>query len=421
MSSRLRFWLFWGATLLLVPGLGRAQAEIDLASVTADPIKLIFSDERTTVASHLYRTLEAQTVCCGSDAIYLEVKISAEGKTDAVRALTGRNECLKRSVADLLRDIRWTKANLGTGKTIYFELKPVLPCRGTPGENVYKPVGTNARALAEAAAAKAAEEKALAPAQPAPAPVVSPAPQPVAAATPKPEPTPVSTAPRPADKPAPKPKEQPAEKAVEKVVEKVAEKAPEPSTPKPTRAPKPAPEPAATPAAPATKAPAPAIDPGFAGSNLALAKPAYSPTERQPDPSHAQSHANTSGPLLAAPEYLDGEALQALFLKQELRKAGVCGLVHVLAELTVAPAGKDSAGKALPATVVDYRLFRSNSKLALEKLPAILQQLRYKPESVRFRQNIYLEFKADVDCGTNAPLTNLGNVRDYLVNPEKPK
>ncbi len=410
------FSFFASLVLLLTAPRVMAQGDLDLASVTADPIKLIFSDDRTTVASYVYRTLEARSACCGSDAVYLEVKIDAEGKTSSVRALLSRNDCYRRSVADIIKDIRWTKTNLGAaGKTIFFELKPVLPCRGVAGENVYKPLGSAADAVAAAQAAKIAEEAAAraeaaraAPAQP--------------AAT---EPTPAPSTPVVVERPKAAVVQPKATEVKSEV--KTAETKPAPAAlveVKPTPAPKPTPTPAPVASAEPKTTPAKPqepVDPGVAGTGLALGKPAYAAGDRQPDASHAQSHANGAGPLLAAPEYVDGEALQALFLKQELRKAGVCGLVHVLAELTVAPQPKGADGKDQPAQVVAYRIFRANSKDVLDKLPAILQSLRYKPESVRFRQNIYLEFKADVDCGTNSAQTNLGNVRDYLKNPEKPQ
>jgi hypothetical protein len=402
-----------GLVLLLSgAGLLRAQtpAALDLATVSADPVKLIFSDERTTVASYVYGVLERQTACCGSDAIYLEVKIGADGKTSAVRALTGRNDCLKRSVADILRDIKWDVSKFPQGRTSYFELKPVLICRGVQNENVYKPIGS-AAAIAEQqtaqTAAQIAQTASQTAAQPAPKPTepsVAPAapeakPSPIAAATPaKPEPKPEPK------KPAPKPEPT------------------KPATVEPIPAPEPkvtatkAPEPKVAESKVASPMPAPApVAEGISGST-ALPAQRYSASDRKPDASHATTHLNAAGPLLGAPEYIDGEALQALFLKQQLRKAGVCGLVHVFAEVTVDKA--NPADTANPnASVVSYRIFRANNKQVLETIPGILSQLRYKAASVRFKQNLYIEFKADVDCGT-API-NLGGIPDYLNNPEK--
>lgn len=381
------------------------QLPLDITAAKADPKTRIFDDNRNTVSSYIYAVLEQQTACCGNDAIYLEVAIRADGTTESAKALTGRNDCLKRSIEDILKDIRWD--NAGKAQRFYFDLKPALPC--TQGKNnQYVDMtlsGQQARRLGQTAPTETttiasteqpAAQPAAQPAQP-----EQPAAQPDNTTTAQPA-QPAAVEPKP-QVAAAKPTRQPA--AQPKPAAKQPEPAPTPAYTDNTWADAPAapatPEPKAVPAR-AAAAPKPTKTIPVA----AIPGAKYvSKGDLKPDESHAKSHTNAAGPKITPPEYIDGEAMKAVYIKQELRKSGVCGLAHVLAEITV-----DKDG-----TVKEYRIFQANDAKVRTAIGPVITSLKYKPESVKFRQNMYLEVKADVECATQpASKVNLDQVDSYL-------
>ncbi len=361
-------------SMLLAPGATWAQANADLdlnlyvCDVNGTNNNFLFSDAaKTNLKEYIYAVLDTKTKCCGSDAIYLEIKVTAEGTVESARSLTGRNDCLRRSAVDVVKAVKWSNPTK-VAKALYLELKPAKPCTSAPGENVYAalnapPVVADAAKPIEAkpAEVKPAEGK---PADPKPAEA-----KPAEVAKPvSPKPTVVKPAEtKPATAPSTKPKD--------------VSKAP-------------APKQGETPVA------------GEFKLKQDLPKPKYVSTgDRKPDASHSKSHVNTSGPMLNAPEYIDGESLQAIFIKRSLRDGKVCGVVHCLAEVTV----------DTPGVVKAVRIFRANTQQVAEAMPAILSKLKYKKETVRFNQNIYVEFKADVDCpGMPAGKSKLNEVPGYL-------
>ena len=109
---------------LLVTGLitsVTAQGGVDIASARANPRTFIFDDGRHTVHGYIYKQLE-QTSCCGNDAIYLEVKYDASGSVTSAKTLTGKNDCYKKSVTDIVKNVRWDATGASGSKTIYFEV-----------------------------------------------------------------------------------------------------------------------------------------------------------------------------------------------------------------------------------------------------------------------------------------------------------
>lgn len=116
---------------------------VDIASAKADPKTFIFDDKRHTVHGYVYAQLKEQTTCCGNDAIYLEVKFNQQGKVTSAKTLTGKSDCYKKSVVDIIQNVTWDATGVRGIKTIYFEVKPIIPCSGSPNENQYKPVGTD--------------------------------------------------------------------------------------------------------------------------------------------------------------------------------------------------------------------------------------------------------------------------------------
>jgi len=118
----------------------RAQDEIDITKEVADPQKYIFSDGKTTVQGYIYSQLANKTTCCGNDDIYLEVKIDPTGYVVDVQALTGKNECYKRSIVDIVRNIKWQNNDIKSQRSIFFPVKPLKACTGQDNENQYTPI-----------------------------------------------------------------------------------------------------------------------------------------------------------------------------------------------------------------------------------------------------------------------------------------
>ncbi len=129
-------WRFIGI-LLLCSGI---YAQITIQNKKADPYSYLFEGpEQHSVVEYIYQELEQKTKCCGDDAIYLEIKVNKEGKALEVRAITGTNECYKKSIVDIVYPIQW-KVNpdeVKDFKIIYLEVKPNRSCEGIENANQY--------------------------------------------------------------------------------------------------------------------------------------------------------------------------------------------------------------------------------------------------------------------------------------------
>ena len=134
--------------LFIASGIAVAQPTVDITKVKADPNTQVFDDGKHTVNSYIYSTLESATSCCGNDAIYLEVKIDGNGKVSSAKTLTGKNDCYRKSVVDIVKTVTWISEGIRDSRTIYFEVKPIIPCSGSPNENQYKPLDLGAVASA---------------------------------------------------------------------------------------------------------------------------------------------------------------------------------------------------------------------------------------------------------------------------------
>lgn len=121
----------------LVSGL---KAQVNVATARANPKTFIFDDEKHTVHGYIYSVLKEQTNCCSNDAVYLEVKFDEGGYVTSTKTLTGKNDCYRKSIEDIVKNIRWDATGVKGTKTIYFDLKPIIPCTGGSSENVYKPI-----------------------------------------------------------------------------------------------------------------------------------------------------------------------------------------------------------------------------------------------------------------------------------------
>ncbi|MEZ4827271.1 MAG: hypothetical protein R3C61_13485 [Bacteroidia bacterium] len=113
--------------------------EVDVTKLTADTKTFIFSNNKNTVKGYIYEQLELQTACCGSDRIYLEVKIDPSGHVLYVKPLTGKNECFKQSAIDIVKNVKWETSDFKGPKSVYFEIKPSIDCSAERG-NTYAQV-----------------------------------------------------------------------------------------------------------------------------------------------------------------------------------------------------------------------------------------------------------------------------------------
>ena len=118
----------------------QGQDGFDITKELADPQKYIFTDGKTTVQGYIYSRLEQATACCGNDDIYIEVTIDPTGFVVDAKALTGKSECYKLSIVDIVRNIKWVNNDIKSQRKIFFPVKPLKACTGADGENVYSPI-----------------------------------------------------------------------------------------------------------------------------------------------------------------------------------------------------------------------------------------------------------------------------------------
>jgi len=287
----------------------------DITKAVADPYTFIFNDGVNTVQGYIISSLEKNTKCCGNDAIYLEIKIDPNGSTIAAKALTGKNDCYKKSIVDIVKHIKWNNNNIKAAKSVYLEIKPVLACTNQPDDNKYVEV------------------------------------------------------------PAPKGTGQLANQNTNNNNTKNNSVVDNTNQP---------------------------VNNG--GLAQPLPKPKYiSAGDRKPDESHLKSKLDAPGPTFVVPTYKDGETANAIYLKSSLRKSGICGLAHVLAEISIAKDG----------TVKGYRLFNTNSQQVADVIGPIIMGLKYNP--LPMDQITYFEFKTDIDCTEKSEAKiDLTQVPNYL-------
>lgn len=374
---------------------------------------------------YVLNQLRTHTSCCGTDDIYVEIFFTAEGGVADVRPRTGRNECYKQSLRDIILPTRWKVEGFRLDRPIYYEFRLSEECDGTAEDNVYKPVpppgstppvAKNPSLPSTSGKSTPAEEK---PASPEPQPIpVTPSlteVQSKAAESPR-KPQSAEKEVASAKTPPPSPSEE-------------ATPAPPPPPKKPQRKPTPPSEEASAPPTEAPlpppgkvlgkeppKEPQPPNPPALVGKlpEDTVPRPLSVPQkltyrstgEKRPPSDHLSSFANGAGPRFAEPEYINGSIAKAIYLKQEYRKRGVCGLVHVLLEVAI-----DAQGN-----VRGYRILRANRPDAEVATPSVLKGMKYKP--VAIPMIFYTEFKIDVDCDSDRGKVKLDTVPDYLATPE---
>lgn len=396
---------------------------VDITQMRVDPLTFFFEDGRTSLEDYVKSQLRQHTTCCGVDNIYMELRITPDGRVESVKPMTGRNDCYRQSIRDILQPLRWKVENFRSTRPLYYEFSLQEECKGTESDNVYKPVplpeGVKPIAQAPPPPSQPPTPSQPPAAQP-PAPKSEPEPIAVTPALPgttepkpepkpkTPEPTAEGPAPEPPKKstPAPKPKPQSPAPAEDRYAEdrparrpatEPARKGYQPGKEPPKEAQPPNP-PAVLGQLPADSVPAPlkvSVPKGYASTG-----------EKRPPQDHLDSYVNTSGPRFSEPDYINGPIAKALYLKQEYRKRNVCGLVHVLLEVAI-----DAQGN-----IRGYRILRANRPDVEIATPQVLAGMKYKP--VPMPTVFYTEFKIDVDCESDQRKLRLDTVPDFLSTPD---
>jgi hypothetical protein len=383
-------------------------AQVDVLNTRANPKTFIFDDDKHTVHGYIYNQLKEKTSCCGNDAIYLEVKFDESGSVTSAKTLTGKNECFKQSVIDIVSSVRWDATDVKGSKTIYFEVKPIVPCSGGPSENVYKKIprigggdlvsnNTGAPKTVEVSTEVAVKEQPKE--QPKEVVVVKEQPKEVV----KEEPIVSNSKNNGGDEDGFLSDDTPVEEPVKPVKETVK---PVKETVKPVATVDPTPKETvkSQPTQPIAKTTR--VSPG---SIPPQAKLDYvSQGERAPDPSHKDSHLNDKVTTVSNPEISD-ESSFGVQMRSSLRKAGYCGLANALVEVEV-----DRYG-----SVVNSRIMYANSDQVKEILPGIIKGLKFKAQGANDLKSFYsyYQIKTEIVCGAK-PQFNLQDVPAVIKSPD---
>ena len=390
------------------------MAQVDIANARANPKTFIFDDDKHTVHGYIYNTLKEKTACCGNDAIYLEVKFDQSGIVTSAKTLTGKNDCYKKSIVDIVQNVKWDATGVTGTKTIYFEVKPIIPCSGSPGENVYKAIGR------EGGVASVTKTEVT--------PVVTPVvkekegsadvaintgnkenkeldvaveeKQPVKEVPVKEVKKEVEESFLSDDEPG-KTEKQP-------VKEVVAEVKPVKETVKPVKE---TVAPVAVKTNPAPIASTAKVKPGGPIKLPPQEDIKYvSNGDVKPDASHNTTWVNTdvnTNSKNIEVKYAD-EGTFAVNLRTALRKSGFCGLAHATVELETDP----SSGR-----VVNSRVLATNDPKVAELVPGVIKELKFRPLTGAANRFVYTEFKTEIVCEGQKPKYNLDQVEDFLVKP----
>lgn len=390
-------------------------AQVDIVNARANPKTFIFDDEKHTVHGYIYNTLKEKTSCCGNDAIYLEVKFDQTGTVTSAKTLTGKTDCYKKSIVDIVQNVKWDATGVTGSKTIYFEVKPIIPCSGSPGENVYKPVASSG-GVANAGGNQGKE---------------------VSTQTGNggnlTDGADKETKTEVVEKVEPKKVEEPPvavkEEKKEPVESFLSDDEPKKVEPKPTKmedepkvAVKETPTKVVTPTKETIKEPVKTTP-----TVVAKTKPGgpiklppqeniqyVSRGDAKPDASHAETHANVDFNNKAIGgtndvKYAD-ETTFGVNLRVALRNSGYCGLAHALVELETDP----GSGR-----VVNSRILQVNDPKIASLVPNVIKDLKFKPGTITSANRyVYTEFKTEIVCEGQKPKYDLDQVNEFLQKPQ---
>lgn len=378
---------------------------MDILNTRANPKTFIFDDDKHTVHGYIYSQLKEKTSCCGNDAIYLEVKFDESGSVTSAKTLTGKNECFKQSVIDIVSSVRWDATDVKGSKTIYFEVKPIVPCSGGPTENVYKKIPRIGGEIVSTNKPEEGSKEVNVVAQPA-KPVEKPVEQPVV----------VKPVEKPVEKPAEViasntndggdedgflsddvPVEEPVKPVVKETVKPVVKEVVKPiAEVKPTK------EDIKTQPVVAKAQPSKSMKTGAIPPQAKLDY--VSKGERAPDPSHKDSHIDEPVAVVTDPVISDQSSF-GVQMRTSLRKAGFCGLANALIEVEV-----DRNG-----SVVNSRIMYANNDQVRDILPGIIKGLKFEAQNASNLKSFfsYYQIKTEIVCGTK-PQFNLQDVPQVI-------
>lgn len=392
-----------------------AQGGVDITSAIADPKTFIFDDDKHTVHGYLYATLKEQTSCCGNDAVYLEVKFNEDGNVTSAKTLTGKNDCYKKSIVDIVKNVRWDATNVKGSKTIYFEVKPIIPCSGSPGENQYQAIAgvvNSGNSVVESSTSNNDVEEEIE--------------EEVVAVVEEEIEEEVEEYVEEYVEEVEEEMEEEVEEVVAVVEEEVEEESSWNSTEDflsdggsdPVRE---SSEVSSTnnsrPSTTTTKTTTTTTTTNMlAGAQETekysgpvrippQAKLEYmSKGERSPTEDHRETFLNTTGDRISNPRYKDGENQLARMIRQELSKTGYCGLAQAAFELTIDPQGN----------VVDTRILAVNNEKIKDAIPSITNKVKFNQASVSSNYRSYHQFKAYFRCGEEEPNVDLEAVPNMI-------
>lgn len=367
MSKHLRFGFV--TALIYWFGMSFGWAQVNPVTDVVDPDTKLFSDGKTTIEAYVNTVLTNTTNCCGDHTLYLKVTIDDAGFTSTVRCLSGKDECVKKSVEEILSYLRW-KVN-GAPKTA-----PIIPIKVKINCEPPKALGSPYVKLGEPAGfaeAKAKLAKSGANGTGGTEPIAS-GEQPNSGTSEKPANN------NSEDKNQVQPQQnqgEPAGRGYQPGGNPIS------VTPNDTAASKRKMQPTELP------------DPVYKGAG-----------ERKPDSSHIKSYSNERGPQFEQPKFIDGDAGMGVFVKTTYRKLQYCGLANVTAELTIEPDGNVSA----------YRIFKTNNDKVNALTPYVLGSMRF--QRLPRRTYFVLQYQSDVDC-EGFPKNAVDKAHFYFSAPDK--
>jgi len=383
MNKSLRFGLIAGLIYFL--GFSFGWAQIDVVKDMADPNTKLFSDGKTTVEAYVNSTISSKTNCCGDDIVYLKIILDGTGYASSVRALSGKNDCIKKSVEEIVSYVHWTVEATTKVPPIIIQIKVKAECGGD------KTAASAFTKLGEPTGWAAAKQQFISSkgggntgntggntenpgsGNPTSEPVVNNNPggntggntgggQPNNGGN-----TGGNTNTQPRNDGG----------------NSGGRRDPLTVVPNDTAS---------------AKAKMQAVE---------LPEPAYkSMGERKPDSSHIKSYSNEKGPQYEPPKFVDGDAGMGVFIKSTYRKLQYCGLANVTAELTIETDG----------TVSAYRIFKANNDKVMAFTPYVLGSMRF--QRLPRREYFILQYQSDVDCD-GFPRNAVDKANFYFSAPDK--
>lgn len=349
-------------------GFFNIQAQtIDVLKDMADPNTKLFGDGKTDVTAYVNSVLASKTTCFGEDNMYIQVKLDDCGYSVSVRALSGKKECIKKSVEDIVSNIRWNLTNPSKPGPIIFPIK--VKVDSTSGKtNTYakveEPNGWTAIKQQVTASRQGCAGGAKPDAQQPTAQNNNTGGDNTQANTTNTNTT-VNTQPNTTTQPTMGSGQPLTAKSVDTTGLK---KKMGPET---------------------------------------LPDPAYGPPgNKNPDQSHIKSTKNETGPQYKKPVFVDGASNMGVFIKTMYRRFSYCGYADVFAEVSVETDG----------TVSGYRLFQTNNDKVQSLSPYVIGSLRFAPVD---RKTIFLlQYQTDVDCD-GFPRNPVDKTKFYFNSPDK--